>query len=173
MRCRYVLEDQATWYSKLKFPGSFLPLTLEQLAREQGHFLSSNLPCVGPNAPSAAGNGTASTDDVCVVPLMGLNVNTASFAMYTFSLAVLIQALTLVSFSALADYGKMAVNLPLHDAVMLILLQKITERPFCWHSGSLGPQLPCSSCLLRRQCSYSERSSWLSASPASARHLSF
>jgi MFS-type transporter involved in bile tolerance (Atg22 family) len=37
---------------------------------------------------------------------MGLTINTASFAMYTFSLAVLVQALTLVSFSALADYGK-------------------------------------------------------------------
>jgi hypothetical protein len=36
---------------------------------------------------------------------LGLQINTASFAMYTFSLAVLIQALTLISFSALADYG--------------------------------------------------------------------
>ncbi len=173
MRCRYALQDQAIWCSKLKIPGSFLPLTLEQLAREQGHFLSSNLPCVGPNAPPAAGNGTATTDDVCVVPLMGLNVNTASFAMYTFSLAVLIQALTLVSFSALADYGKIAVNVPLHDALMLISFQKITERPFYWHSDLLGPRRPCSSCLLRPQCSYLEHSSWLSASPASARRLSF
>jgi UMF1 family MFS transporter len=40
-----------------------------------------------------------------VVPILGLEINTASFAMYTFSLAVLIQALTLISFSALADYG--------------------------------------------------------------------
>lgn len=40
-----------------------------------------------------------------MVGLLGLEVNTASFAMYTFSLAVLVQALTLVSFSALADYG--------------------------------------------------------------------
>lgn len=44
---------------------------------------------------------------------MGMELNTASFAMYTFSLAVLIQALTLVSSSALADYGK--TNTPLHD----------------------------------------------------------
>lgn len=40
-----------------------------------------------------------------MVGFLGLRINTASFAMYTFSLAVLIQALTLVSFSALADYG--------------------------------------------------------------------
>ncbi|KAL5002982.1 autophagy-related protein 22-2 [Aspergillus recurvatus] len=84
--------------------GSFLPLTLEQLAREQGFLPSSHLPCVGPDAPPAAGNGTAPANEACVVPLMGLEINTASFAMYTFSLAVLIQALTLVSFSALADY---------------------------------------------------------------------
>ena len=43
-----------------------------------------------------------------MVPIFGAEVNTASFAMYTFSLAVLIQALTLISFSALADYGMVA-----------------------------------------------------------------
>ncbi|RLM02029.1 hypothetical protein CFD26_109151 [Aspergillus turcosus] len=93
--------------------GSFLPLTLEQLARERGTLLSSHLPCVGPSSPSIApGNGTAtvmlrrdgSDNGQCVVNLFGLQVNTASFAMYTFSLAVLVQALTLISFSALADY---------------------------------------------------------------------
>jgi UMF1 family MFS transporter len=45
-------------------------------------------------------------NDQCVVSVLGLQVNTASFAMYTFSLAVLVQALILISFSALADYGK-------------------------------------------------------------------
>ncbi|RDW74532.1 MFS transporter [Aspergillus mulundensis] len=83
--------------------GSFLPLTLEQSAREQGFFSSSHRPCVGPDAPTA-GNGTAPANEACVVPVLGMEINTASFAMYTFSLAVLIQALTLVSFSALADY---------------------------------------------------------------------
>ncbi|PYH86056.1 hypothetical protein BO82DRAFT_326055 [Aspergillus uvarum CBS 121591] len=78
--------------------GSFLPLTLEQLARERGLLQSSHQPCVGPNAPSGDSN------EQCVVHLMGLEITTASFAMYTFSLAVLVQALTLISFSALADY---------------------------------------------------------------------
>ncbi|KAJ5781317.1 Major facilitator superfamily domain general substrate transporter [Penicillium paradoxum] len=80
--------------------GSFLPLTLEQLARERGTLQTSRLPCVGPSA----GNSTSNADGQCVVPVFGLEINTASFAMYTFSLAVLIQALTLISFSALADY---------------------------------------------------------------------
>ncbi|KAL4892504.1 autophagy-related protein 22-1 [Aspergillus ambiguus] len=93
--------------------GSFLPLTLEQLARERGFLKSSHLPCVGADSPtSSTPNGTApalfrrdgSENDQCAVELLGLEINTASFAMYTFSLAVLVQALTLISFSALADY---------------------------------------------------------------------
>ena len=83
--------------------GSFLPLTLEQLAREHGTLQTSHLPCWGPDSPPK--NGTQS-DEQCMVGVMGLQINTASFAMYTFSLAVLIQALTLISFSALADYGR-------------------------------------------------------------------
>ncbi|KAJ5217968.1 Major facilitator superfamily domain general substrate transporter [Penicillium cinerascens] len=80
--------------------GSFLPLTLEQLAREHGTIPNTNQPCWGPGAPDKQNGG-----DQCVVRFFGLQINTASFAMYTFSLAVLIQALTLISFSALADYG--------------------------------------------------------------------
>lgn len=79
--------------------GSFLPLTLEQLARERGTLQTSHQPCWGPDAPENNG------DEQCVVGVFGLQITTASFAMYTFSLAVLVQALTLISFSALADYG--------------------------------------------------------------------
>lgn len=77
-----------------------MPLTLEQLARERGTLPASHLPCQTPTS-----NGTPADNDQCVVGVLGLHLNTTSFAMYTFSLAVLIQALTLVSFSALADYG--------------------------------------------------------------------
>ncbi|KAJ5157892.1 Major facilitator superfamily domain general substrate transporter [Penicillium canariense] len=80
--------------------GSFLPLTLEQLAREHGTLQSSHLPCWGPQAPDNKG------DEQCMVGVLGVQITTASFAMYTFSLAVLIQALTLISFSALADYER-------------------------------------------------------------------
>lgn len=45
-------------------------------------------------------------DDQCVVHPFGRPVSTASFAMYTFSVAVLVQALVLVSFSSVADHGK-------------------------------------------------------------------
>ncbi|KAJ5475356.1 MFS transporter family protein [Penicillium diatomitis] len=80
--------------------GSFLPLTLEQLARENGTLQTSRLPCWGSSAPENKG------DEQCVVHVLGLQTTTASFAMYTFSLAVLVQALTLISFSALADYER-------------------------------------------------------------------
>lgn len=103
MWCRFVttLLIRREVFHSIDTSGSFLPLTLEQLAREHGTLQTSHLPCWGPNAPT---NGT-NANDQCMVGLLGLQLNTASFAMYTFSLAVLIQALTLVSFSALADYG--------------------------------------------------------------------
>ena len=41
----------------------------------------------------------------CIIRIGGVEINSASFAMYTFSLAVLAQALVLVTFSSLADYG--------------------------------------------------------------------
>lgn len=91
--------------------GSFLPLTLEQLARERGTLHDSHLPCVGPGSPSESGKPApamlrrAEGEEQCVVGVFGLQISTASFAMYTFSLAVLVQAFTLISFSALADYG--------------------------------------------------------------------
>jgi UMF1 family MFS transporter len=45
------------------------------------------------------------TADACVVKLFGGRINTSSFAMYSFSIAVFFQAITLVSISAIADHG--------------------------------------------------------------------
>lgn len=41
----------------------------------------------------------------CVVHLLGLEINTASFAMYTFSISVLVQSLLVISISCAADHG--------------------------------------------------------------------
>ncbi len=41
----------------------------------------------------------------CVVYVLGVEINTASFAMYTFSISVLLQALVVVSISCAADHG--------------------------------------------------------------------
>lgn len=99
--------------------GAFLPVTLEQLARETGSLRSDpTSPCVKPpgtgtNGTLTAGNGTSSlmrrddNSEQCVINLLGGEISTASFAMYTFSLAVLVQAITLVSISAIADHGRL------------------------------------------------------------------
>lgn len=53
----------------------------------------------------AAGPDTEhDTNHQCVIPALG-NMTTSSFALYTFSLAVFVQALALVTFSAVADRG--------------------------------------------------------------------
>ncbi|KAF7192603.1 Autophagy-related protein [Pseudocercospora fuligena] len=97
--------------------GSFAPVTLEQLARERGVLRSDgSTPCIAPKAESIAGHlvrflarAVRRDDDEktqCIVRPFGRDMATASFAMYTFSAAVFIQALVLISFSPVADYGK-------------------------------------------------------------------
>ncbi|ORY15810.1 autophagy-related protein 22-like protein [Clohesyomyces aquaticus] len=81
--------------------GSFIPVTLEQLARENGVLLSNKTtPCKSTLDFPKADSGQ------CVVHILGLEINTASFAMYTFSISVLIQALLIISMSGAADHGR-------------------------------------------------------------------
>jgi UMF1 family MFS transporter len=47
----------------------------------------------------------ASRATQCVVDFAGLEINTASFAMYTFSLSVMAQALLIITMSGAADHG--------------------------------------------------------------------
>ncbi|POS68806.1 autophagy-like protein 22 [Diaporthe helianthi] len=78
--------------------GSFIPILLESLARENGVLLKNGKPC-GPS------NEKTDDDKQCVVHVLGMEINTASFAMYTFSASVLLQALLVVSISSFADHG--------------------------------------------------------------------
>lgn len=89
---------------------SFLPITLEQLARENGVLLrDKTTPCSASWSP-----GTIDELNVprrkelpaCVVHILGAEINTASFAMYTFSASVLVQALLIISMSGAADHGR-------------------------------------------------------------------
>ena len=90
-------------------------MTLEQLARERGVLWSDRTTsCV---AKVAAESGKTSVtrllsraaeqsdNNQCIVNVLGAEITTSSFAMYTFSLAVFVQALALVSFSSVADHG--------------------------------------------------------------------
>ena len=131
-RPRYIDEDTSPtterelqgWYSyaiaaevfAVSGTGSFLPVTLEQLARERGVLKSDGVTsCVKSAAESAVRflsrrADEAQQDDACVVNVLGSKINTSSFALYTFSLAVGIQALVLVSISAIADHGELDIN---------------------------------------------------------------
>lgn len=44
--------------------------------------------------------------DQCMIKILNTTISTSSFAMYTFSAAVMVQAVTLVCFSSFADHGK-------------------------------------------------------------------
>lgn len=79
--------------------GSFIPILLESLARENGVLTSD------PTTPCGSSDSKDKNDGQCVVYVLGIPVNTASFAMYTFSISVLAQALLVVSISCAADHG--------------------------------------------------------------------
>lgn len=87
---------------------------MEQSAREMGVLRSDpTQPCRPSTEKVDSSHGRALLqirddalhDNQCVVHIFGAEINTASFAMYTFSLAVFVQAITLVSISAIADHG--------------------------------------------------------------------
>ncbi|KAK9465596.1 autophagy-related protein 22-like protein [Lipomyces arxii] len=73
--------------------GIYLPLLLDQLGRENS---------VQQNDHSVK---CTSTDTNCVVPVLGTYVDPASFALYTFSTSVFLQAITVISMSGAADRG--------------------------------------------------------------------
>ncbi|ROT35458.1 hypothetical protein SODALDRAFT_283703 [Sodiomyces alkalinus F11] len=79
--------------------GSFIPILLETLARENGVLASDR------TTPCGTSDSKSDADGQCIVYILGVEINTASFAMYTFSISVLIQALLVVSISCAADHG--------------------------------------------------------------------
>ena len=97
--------------------GSFIPITLEQLARDQGVLLSDKSKRCSASFETSTPNTNVSLNHPrtvsspgskgqCVVNILGADINTASFAMYTFSISVLIQALLIISMSGAADHGR-------------------------------------------------------------------
>lgn len=106
--------------SSLRCLGSFLPITLEQLARERGvllgdkskpcsasfHIAQSATPDNDPVLFTARTLSTPNDAGPCVIRLLGAEINTASFALYTFSLSVFVQAILIISMSGAADHGK-------------------------------------------------------------------
>lgn len=85
--------------------GTYTPLLLEQLARSNGVSAIDHLtPCV-PQEGTPVAPGPPPENMACVLPVMGgrLYIDTASYALYTFSLAVLLQTICVMTMSGVAD----------------------------------------------------------------------
>ena len=81
---------------------------LTMSARERGVLLSDGaVSCsAGFKTTTPAGVSSPRADKgQCIINFFGTNINTASFAMYTFSISVLVQALLIISMSGAADHG--------------------------------------------------------------------
>lgn len=122
MTLEQLARERGVYWSDKTTPCTQKPPTAAAVANatlEAAHAAASmvaNATSIVVNATSEASNSTmglferesATRDhDQCVVKVAGIEVTTSSFAMYTFSFAVLVQAIALVSFSAVADHGKL------------------------------------------------------------------
>nr|XP_018259275.1 UMF1 family MFS transporter [Kwoniella dejecticola CBS 10117]OBR81433.1 UMF1 family MFS transporter [Kwoniella dejecticola CBS 10117] len=76
----------------------FLPITLEQLAREIGYYAPDFV-----EACSLSKSVGDEVEKVCKARILGAWVDTASFSMYVKSIAVAIQAICIISIGPLAD----------------------------------------------------------------------
>jgi UMF1 family MFS transporter len=130
--------------------GAFIPITLEDLARgSPTAVLASDptkscrtkldIPEVAATLSAYGSSGRKHANNQCVFRILGLEINTASFAMYTFSISVLLQALVVVTMSGAADHGKfrktMLLTFAAVGAVATMLFLPIT--PSAYLLGSL------------------------------------
>ncbi|TBU38318.1 MFS general substrate transporter [Dichomitus squalens] len=90
----------------------FLPICLEQFARDNGYLLPDKIyPCT-PVTTQPVSN-QADVDARCVVKVGWLWIDSASFSLYVYSLSVALQALTVISMGGIADH-------PLHRKKLLL-----------------------------------------------------
>lgn len=130
--------------------GAFIPITLEDLARGSPTAVLAgdptkscrtklDIPEMTATLSAYGSNGRKHANNQCVFRLLGLEINTASFAMYTFSISVLLQALVVVTMSGAADHGKfrktMLLTFAVVGAVATMLYLPIT--PSAYLLGSL------------------------------------
>lgn len=134
--------------------GAFIPITLEDLARASStavlaHDHSKSCKAHNIDQPpsfgfattilSNGGHSDSPKTGQCIFRILGFEVNTASFAMYTFSISVLLQALLVVTISGAADHGKyrksLLITLAVTGAVATMLFLPVT--PTVYLLGSL------------------------------------
>ncbi|KAA1470877.1 MFS general substrate transporter [Dentipellis sp. KUC8613] len=79
----------------------FLPICLEQFARDNGFLLpDKTVPCSSVSQETQGPD----TDARCVVKLGWVWIDSASFSLYVYSLSVALQALTVISMGGIADH---------------------------------------------------------------------
>ncbi|KAJ7163917.1 autophagy-related protein 22-like protein [Mycena crocata] len=83
----------------------FLPICLEQFARDNGYLL--------PERTTRCGAETGTEVGRCVVKIGWLWIDTASFSLYVYSISVALQALTVISMGGIADH-------PPHRKILLL-----------------------------------------------------
>ncbi|KAI0354428.1 autophagy-type protein 22 [Trametes cingulata] len=83
----------------------FLPICLEQFARDNGYLLPDKTqPCnSAPSSPSGS-SAEGEAEARCVVKLGWLWIDSASFSLYVYSISVALQALTVISMGGIADH---------------------------------------------------------------------
>lgn len=127
--------------------GAFIPITLEDLARGSPSAVLASDPSrscktkvdIPEMAAILSARDRKHANNQCVFRILGLEINTASFAMYTFSISVLLQALVVVTMSGAADHGRfrksMLLTFAVVGAVSTMLFLPIT--PTAYLLGSL------------------------------------
>ena len=78
----------------------------------------AEIPKITPSYEEAHALSPRANKGQCIIDFFGTNINTASFAMYTFSISVFLQALLIISMSGAADHGHYRKSLLLSFAFM-------------------------------------------------------
>lgn len=114
------------------------------MARDQGVLAndkttpcSSSWDAPGPNSaqnPGILNSEGRSESATCIVQILGRDINTASFAMYTFSTSVLVQALIIISISGAADHGQyrkaLLLSFGFTGAIATMLFLSVTPKVY-------------------------------------------
>ncbi|RUS24560.1 autophagy-related protein 22-like protein [Jimgerdemannia flammicorona] len=123
---------------------TFIPITLEQLARDNGFLLpDKTIPCSQTNNVTAPLFAPSPLFDEgrCVVYFLGHWIDTASFSLYVFSFSVIIQALTVISMGPGADHGSyrkiLLLTFALLGSISTLLFTVVTPDIF-WLGGILA-----------------------------------
>ncbi|KAF8631651.1 hypothetical protein AX17_005053 [Amanita inopinata Kibby_2008] len=101
----------------------FLPICLEQFARDNGYFMPDRtIRCSLPSQPSnttvAQINEAEALDMPCVVKIGWFWIDSASFSLYVYSISVALQAITVISMGGIADHPQHRKRLLLSFALL-------------------------------------------------------